>query len=68
MADQNMSTRTAGGLTAGHRGRSLESGGDAEDVVNRQDASTTPRRYEQPLEDDDDPVMPSGESSLNTKI
>jgi hypothetical protein len=28
----------------------------------------TPRRYDQPIEDDDDPVMPSDESTLNTKI
>ena len=28
----------------------------------------TPRRYEQPLEDDDDPVMPSRDATVNTKI
>jgi hypothetical protein len=28
----------------------------------------TPRRYDQPIEDDDDPVMPSDETTLNTKI
>jgi hypothetical protein len=28
----------------------------------------TPRRYDQPIEDDDDPVMPSDDSTLNTKI
>ena len=28
----------------------------------------TPRRYEQPIEDDDDPVMPSDDATLNTKI
>jgi hypothetical protein len=27
-----------------------------------------PRRYDQPIEDDDDPVMPSDDSTLNTKI
>ena len=26
------------------------------------------RRYDQPIEDDDDPVMPSDDSTLNTKI
>jgi hypothetical protein len=38
----------------------------AEDVLNRNDNDrySTPRRYE----DDEDPVMPSGDSSLNTKI
>jgi hypothetical protein len=28
----------------------------------------TPRRYEQPIEDDDDPVMPSPDATVNTKI
>jgi hypothetical protein len=28
----------------------------------------TPRRYDQPVEDDDDPVMPSDETTINTKI
>jgi hypothetical protein len=28
----------------------------------------TPRRYEQPIEDDDDPVMPSDDATVNTKI
>ncbi len=39
------------------------------DTVNRTEADTaTPRRYEQPLEDDDDPVMPGVDATLNTKI
>jgi hypothetical protein len=28
----------------------------------------TPRRYDQPIEDDDDPVMPSDDTTVNTKI
>jgi len=28
----------------------------------------TPRRYEQPIEDDEDPVMPSDDATVNTKI
>jgi hypothetical protein len=28
----------------------------------------TPRRYDQPIEDDDDPVMPSADATVNTKI
>lgn len=31
-------------------------------------ALDTPRRYEQPIEDDDDPVMPSPDATVNTKI
>jgi hypothetical protein len=28
----------------------------------------TPRRYDQPIEDDDDPVMPADDATVNTKI
>jgi hypothetical protein len=28
----------------------------------------TPRRYDQPIEEDDDPVMPGDDATLNTKI
>ncbi len=38
-----------------------------EDVVNRTGENTTPRRYEQPV-DEDDTVMPANDSTLNTKI
>ena len=37
------------------------------DAVNRQPLDT-PRRYDQPIEDDDDPVMPSDDATLSTKI
>ena len=37
------------------------------DAVNRAPLET-PRRYEQPIEDDEDPVMPSDDATLNTKI
>jgi len=40
---------------------------EAGDIVNR-GAFDTPRRYDQPIEDDDDPVMPSDDATLNTKI
>ena len=41
---------------------------DDEEIVRRtaEERDYTPRRYEQPK--DDDPVMPGGDSSLNTKI
>ena len=57
-ADQ--STQSAGGLGAGR------TAGEP-DLVNR-DPLDTPRRYEQPIEDDADPVMPSDDATLNTKI
>ena len=28
----------------------------------------TPRRYDQPIEEDDDPVLPAGDATMNTKI
>jgi hypothetical protein len=36
--------------------------------VGRAEPLDTPRRYDQPIEEDDDPVMPEGDSTLTTKI
>jgi hypothetical protein len=58
----DQSTQSASGLSAG---RTPDRSRD--DAVNR-DPLDTPRRYEQPIEDDDDPVMPSDDTTLNTKI
>ena len=58
----DQSTQSASGLSAG-RSRPDSSGG----VVNRQPFET-PRRYDQPIEDDDDPVMPADDATLNRKI
>jgi hypothetical protein len=55
---RDQSTQSAGGLPAGRR---------SDDFVNRRPLDT-PRRYDQPIEDDDDPVMPSDDATLNTKI
>lgn len=54
------STPSASGLGAGQD--------TLEDVVRRkgQERDPTPRRYEQPT--DDDPVMPAEDATLNTKI
>lgn len=62
----DQSTQSASGLSAGRTGseRSRDESGEA---VNR-DSLETPRRYDQPIEDDDDPVMPSDDTTLNTKI
>ena len=57
-ADQ--STQAAGGLGGGRTAAEP-------DLVNRAPLET-PRRYEQPIEDDADPVMPSDDTTLNTKI
>ena len=53
------STQTASGWSGGREA-------DADNV--RGADLETPRRYEQPLEEDDDPVMPSGDTTLNTNI
>ena len=59
---RDQSTQSAGGLTAGrsHPDKSR-------DAVNTQPLDT-PRRYDQPIEDDDDPVMPFDGTTHNTKI
>ena len=59
---RDQSTQSASGLTAGREREDQSS-----DLVNRQPLET-PRRYDQPIEDDDDPVMPSDDTTLNTKI
>jgi hypothetical protein len=63
------STQTASRLSGGRQGPAVEQdSGYLEDTVNRSEAGTTPRRYEQPVADDDDPVMPAADSTVNTKI
>jgi hypothetical protein len=57
------STQSASGRSTGRSGRRVED----EDPVNRADLET-PRRYEQALPDDADPVMPADDSTMNTKI
>jgi hypothetical protein len=67
VADQ--SSQSASGLSTARPGPGVERNAEyTEDIVNRSEPNSTPRRYEQPLEDDADPVMPSDDSTLNTKI
>ena len=55
MVDQ--SSQSAGGLTTrGPADVDSPSRGPDDDIVNRRGADGTPRRYEQPLEADDDPA------------
>ena len=61
-ADQ--STQSASGLSSGTR---RDSGDKADEVVSREGLET-PRRYEQPLSEDEDPVMPADDATVNTKI
>jgi hypothetical protein len=63
----DQSTQSASGLSAGREGPGVERNRESDDVINRADLDT-PRRYDQALEDDEDPVMPSDDSTLNTKI
>lgn len=64
-ADQ--STQSASGLSTGRSPADANGGTLDDDIVNRGDLET-PRRYEQPLADDADPVMPADDATLNTKI
>jgi hypothetical protein len=58
----DQSTQSASGLAGGRRSPDTPN-----DAVNRQPLET-PRRYDQPIEDDDDPLMPADDATLDTKI
>jgi hypothetical protein len=62
----DQSTESASGLTAGRETTPRRA--DDEDLIRRtaEERDRTPRRYDQPAEAD--PVMPSEDPSLNTKI
>lgn len=60
----DQSTQSAGGLA----GRRDDRGTAGEEVVNRRDGDTTPRRYDQPVEADEDPVRPDHNTAPGTKI
>ena len=63
------STPSAGGLSGGKSGPGVGRNQAVDDEpVNRTVPVTTPRRYEQPLEADADPVMPADDTTMNTKI
>jgi hypothetical protein len=68
MAEQ--STQSATGLAAGREAPAVERNKDYsdEETVHRSGGTSTPRRYDQPIEDDENPVMPESDSTLNTKI
>jgi len=59
----DQSTQSASGLSSGNRtldtDRDRLSDSPDDEVVNRLRRCTTPRRYEQPIEDDDDPCLPA---------
>jgi hypothetical protein len=60
----DQSTQSAGGLAQ----RRDDRGTAGEDVVNRRDGDTTPRRYDQPVEADEDPVRPDRNTAPGTTI
>jgi hypothetical protein len=37
-----------------------------DETVNRSDGDATPRRYDQPVEEDENPVMPAEDSTTQT--
>jgi hypothetical protein len=65
----DQSTQSASGLSSPPSGPGVERNlALDEEVVNRTEPDSTPRRYEQPLDADRDPVMPADDSALPTKI
>ena len=63
----DQSTQSASGLSSGTgpdvNDRTRETRGEVARA-----GLDTPRRYDQPMEDDDDPVMPTDDATVNTKI
>jgi hypothetical protein len=55
----DQSTQSASGLS---------SETDRDTKEQRRQGLDTPRRYDQPIEADDDPVMPSDDATVNTKM
>lgn len=73
MADKNVpthaaSTRPSGRLGVGTGHRAEDTRAEDNELVNRRRMNTTPQRYEQPVQEDDGPVMPGDESTLKTTI
>jgi hypothetical protein len=66
----DQSTQSASGLSGARSGPGVERNRqtDGDEVVDRSGSANTPRRYEQPVEEDEDLVMPSDDSTVNTKI
>jgi hypothetical protein len=63
----DQTTPSASGLSKERPGPGVERNRALDDDMNQIDLET-PRRYEQPIADDDDPVMPSDDATVNTKI
>jgi hypothetical protein len=66
-ATADQSTQSASGLSSG-RNRAGADRGTRGNEPSSTEPLYTPRRYDQPIEDDDDPVMPGDDATLNTKI
>ena len=70
MAEQKPNDPSSKSKAEGERWRPLD-----EEISNQESVPPrgrsqmdTPRRCDQPIEDDDDPVMPSDDATVNTKI
>ena len=64
----DQSTQSASGLSSGQEGPGVERNHALGREQIAREELDTPRRYDQPLEDDADPVMPSDDSTAKTKI
>ena len=63
----DQSTQSASGLSQGRSGPGVERNRSLDRDVN-DGPDETPRRYDQGIEDDNDPVMPADDATVNTKI
>ena len=63
----DQSTQTASGLASGAEPDPSDRRRETRDEAARATLDT-PRRYDQPIEDDGDPVMPEDDATVNTKI
>jgi hypothetical protein len=64
----DQSTQSASGLSSGGRPDASDRRRDTPRDETGRATLDTPRRYDQPIEDDDDPVMPGDDATVNTKI
>ena len=64
----DQSTQSASGLSQDRVGPGVERNRSLDPDAVNSGTEEAPRRYDQPIEEDDDPVMPADDATVNTKI
>jgi hypothetical protein len=64
----DQSTQSASGLPRSRPGPGVERNRSLDPDGVEGGPNETPRRYDQPIDDDGDPVMPGDDATVNTKI